>query len=152
GAAVRKCGCKEGRRETQGRGECVASDAGRWAPATRSPTQLLCPRCASRAPTTILARERRGRIKIARRETVTSADLQKLVGQKPFVPLRLYVGDGTVHNVHKQELIWVGLGMAVLVVPLHSQSGPDKPLIERTIHIDLRHIVKVETEAAQAAP
>ena len=42
--------------------------------------------------------------------------------------------------------------MAVLVVPLPDQGDADKPLIERTIHIDLRHIVKVETEAAQPSP
>jgi hypothetical protein len=83
---------------------------------------------------------------------MTSADLQKLVGQRPFVPLRLHVSDGTVHDVRRRELIWVGLGMAVLVVPLHAQGDTDKPLIERTIHVDLRHIVKVETEAALATP
>jgi hypothetical protein len=83
---------------------------------------------------------------------MTSADLQKLVGQKPFIPLRLYVSDGTVHEIRRQELIWVGLGMAVLVVPLDDQGETGKPLIERTIHIDLRHIVKVENEAAQATP
>ncbi len=83
---------------------------------------------------------------------MTSADLQKLVGQKAFVPLRIYVSDGTVHEIRKRELIWVGMEMAVLVVPLPDQGGADKPLIERTIHIDLRHIVKVETEAAQPIP
>jgi hypothetical protein len=81
---------------------------------------------------------------------MTSTDLQKLVGQKPFVPLRLFVSGGTVHDIRSRELIWVGLGMAVLVVPLHNQQDADKPLIERIIHIDLRHILKVETEAAQA--
>jgi hypothetical protein len=83
---------------------------------------------------------------------MTSADLQKLVGQKPFVPLRIHVSDGTVHDIRHRELIWVGTGMVVLVVPLHDQGDIDKPLIERTIHIDLRHIVKVETEAAQPTP
>lgn len=83
---------------------------------------------------------------------MTSADLQKLVGQKPFVPLRLYVSDGTVHDIRSRELIWVGTGMAVIVVPLPEQGSADKPLIERTIHLDLRHIVKVETEAAQPTP
>jgi len=83
---------------------------------------------------------------------MTSADLQRLVGQKPFVPLRMYLTDGTVHDIRNREFIWVGTGMAVLVVPLHDQTDADKPLIERTIHIDLRHIVKVETEAAQPTP
>lgn len=64
----------------------------------------------------------------------------------------MYVSDGTVHDIRSRELIWVGTGMAVLVVPLADQGDTDKPLIERTIHIDLRHIVKVETEAAQATP
>jgi len=80
---------------------------------------------------------------------MTSADLQKLVARKPFVPLRMYVSDGTVHHIRSPDLVWVGMGMAVLVVPLPEQADADKPLIERTIHIDLRHIVKVETEAAQ---
>lgn len=42
--------------------------------------------------------------------------------------------------------------MAVLVVPLPNQTDVDKPMIERTIHIDLRHIVKVETESPQPTP
>ena len=83
---------------------------------------------------------------------MTSADLQKLVAGKPFTPLRIYVSDGTVHDIPSAELIWVGIGMAVLVVPLPDQGDAHKPLIERTIHIDLRHIVKVETEAAQPTP
>lgn len=83
---------------------------------------------------------------------MTSADLQKLVGRKPFVPLRLYVSDGTIHEIRKQELIWVGTGMAMIVVPLPNQGDADKPLIETTIHIDLRHIVKVEIEEAQPTP
>jgi hypothetical protein len=83
---------------------------------------------------------------------MTSSDLQKLVVRQPFVPLRVYVSDGTVHFIRNRELIWVGTGMAVLVIPLHDQGDADKPLIERTIHIDLRHIVKVETEAAQPTP
>ena len=83
---------------------------------------------------------------------MTSTDLQKLVGQKPFVPLRMYVSDGTIHEIRHRELIWVGTAMVVLVVPLPNQTDADKPLIERTIHIDLRHIVKVETETAQPVP
>lgn len=83
---------------------------------------------------------------------MTSADMQKRVSQKPFVPLRVYVSDGTMHEIRSRELIWVGTGMVVLVVPLSQQGETDKPLIERTIHIDLRHIVKVETETAQPIP
>jgi hypothetical protein len=83
---------------------------------------------------------------------MTSADLQKLVGRKPFVPLRIYVSDGMVYDIHRQQLIWVGTGMAMLIVPLPDQSGVDKPLIERTVHIDLRHIIKVEIEEAQPTP
>jgi hypothetical protein len=83
---------------------------------------------------------------------MTSSDLQKLVGQKPFVPLRIFVSDGTVHDIRSQELIWVGTGIAVLVIPLPDQANTEKPLIERTIHLDLRHIVKVETESAQPTP
>ena len=83
---------------------------------------------------------------------MTSTDLQRLVGQRPFVPLRLYVSDGTMHEIRHRELIWVGPAMAVLVIPLPDQADADKPLIERTVHIDLRHIVKVETEMAQPTP
>jgi hypothetical protein len=47
------------------------------------------------------------------------------------VILRIYVSDGTVHNIRRREMIWVGTGMAVLVVPLADQGDADKPLIER---------------------
>jgi hypothetical protein len=83
---------------------------------------------------------------------MTSTDLQNLVRQQPFVPLRIYVSDGTMHEIRHREFIWVGVGMAVLVVPLPNQANDDKPMIERTIHIDLRHIVKVESEAPQPTP
>ena len=83
---------------------------------------------------------------------MTSNDLQRLVGQRPFVPLKLYVSDGSVHEIRHRELIWVGVGMAVLVVPVADQAEDDKPMIERTIHIDLRHIVKIETESPQLTP
>jgi hypothetical protein len=83
---------------------------------------------------------------------MTSTDLQRLVGQTPFIPLKLYVSDGTVHLIRHRELIWVGVGMAYLVVPLPNQTDADKPMIERAVHIDLRHIVKVETESPQPTP
>ncbi len=79
---------------------------------------------------------------------MTSTDLQILIRQSRF-PLRMHVNDGTIYEIRHREFIWVGTGMAVLVVPLPDQADEDKPLIERTIHVDLRHIVKVETEAVQ---
>jgi hypothetical protein len=54
---------------------------------------------------------------------MTSTDLQKLVTQKPFIPLRICVSDGTVHEIRSRELIWVGTGMALVVVPLPNQAG-----------------------------
>ncbi len=83
---------------------------------------------------------------------MTSNDLQRLVGQRPFVPLKLYVSDGTVHEIRHRELIWVGVGMVLLVVPIADQVDVDKPMLERSIHIDLRHIVKVESESRQPTP
>ena len=56
-------------------------------------------------------------------------DYEKLVGQKPFVPLRIYVSDGTVHEIRNRELIWVGTGMAVLA-PLIS-ADPSNSLWQR---------------------
>ena len=38
------------------------------------------------------------------------------------MPLRIYVSDGTMHEIRNRELIWVGTGMAVLVVPLPDQT------------------------------
>jgi hypothetical protein len=83
---------------------------------------------------------------------MTAADLLNLLRQKPFVPLRLHVSDGTIHVVPNPDRLWVGTGMAVLIVPLRDQVDLEKPMIERTVHIDLRHIVKVETESAPATP
>jgi hypothetical protein len=60
-------------------------------------------------------------------------------------------GSGSV-DICNRELIWVDTEMAVLVVPLPDQGDTDKPLTERTIHINLRYIVKVEIEAAQPTP
>ena len=82
---------------------------------------------------------------------MTSTDLQTFAKRNPFVPFKIYVSDGAMHEIRHRELIWVGLGMAVLVVPQPNQADDDKPMIERTIYIDPRHIVKVETESPQPA-
>jgi hypothetical protein len=49
-------------------------------------------------------------------------------------------------------LIGLGAGIAALVMPFPDQGDADKPLIEQTIPIDLRHIVKVEMEMVQPTP
>ena len=62
-------------------------------------------------------------------------DLRK----QPFEPFRLYVTDGTTHDIRHPDQCFV-LSTAVIVgLP----SAPDSPF-ERSVKIDCRHIVKME--------
>jgi hypothetical protein len=60
--------------------------------------------------------------------------------RRPFEPLRFYVSDGSVYDIHHPEQCMVSLTTAHVGLA----ANPAAHLYERIVRIDCRHIVKVE--------
>jgi hypothetical protein len=76
-------------------------------------------------------------------------DLLQALRRRPFLPFRLHVSDGTVHDVRHPELLLVAPGSAVVGMPSASLPFPQ---VERYEIVDLAHVVGLEplqTPAAQ---
>ncbi len=67
-------------------------------------------------------------------------DLQKKLQSRPFRPFRIYLSDGAAYDVMHPELLMLGRRSMVLGVA----SRPEATLYERTIDIDLIHVVRME--------
>lgn len=71
---------------------------------------------------------------------MTPNDVVSELRQRPFVPFRMFVSDGTTYEIRHPELCMVGLGSVMVGVT----TDPASTLYERTVRIDCRHIVRVE--------
>jgi hypothetical protein len=67
-------------------------------------------------------------------------DIQKKIRHKPFRPFRLYLSDGSVYEIRHPELVL--LGRRSLIVGL--TGDPTETLYERTVDVDLLHIVRMD--------
>ena len=77
---------------------------------------------------------------------MTRSDLLRRVKQRPFVPFRLVLTEGTAYEVRHPEQIMLARDSAVIGVP---SEGED--FFETTVLVDLFHIVRLEPIPAQAA-
>ena len=75
-------------------------------------------------------------------------DIEKKIRQKPFRPFRMYLTDGTAYEVRHPELVLLGHRSLVLGLA----SDPGQTLYERTVDIDLLHIVRMDYIEVPAAP
>ena len=76
-------------------------------------------------------------------------ELAAIVRRKPFVPFRLTLTEGSTYEVRHPELCMVGQRSAIL--GLGPSNDPDL-LFERSVNVDLLHIVKVELLESAANP
>lgn len=74
-------------------------------------------------------------------------DVQKRVRQRPFKPFRLFHTDGTEYVVRHPEMVL--LGRRALVLGL--TSDPTQEFYDRSVDIDLFHIVRMEEVDSPAA-
>ncbi len=65
---------------------------------------------------------------------------------RPFEPFRLWLSDGTHHDVRSPELCMVGTRTVIL--GLTARDGDD--LFERTLRLDMLHVTKIEPAPPQA--
>jgi hypothetical protein len=67
-------------------------------------------------------------------------DLQKKLRRQPFQAFRMYLSDGAAYDVTHPELVLLGRRSLVLGLA----GSPDDTLYERTVDVDLLHIVRME--------
>ncbi len=67
-------------------------------------------------------------------------DLQRKLRRQPFQLFRMYLSDGAVYDVRHPELVLLGRRSLVLGVA----GTPEDTLYERTVDVDLLHIVRME--------
>jgi hypothetical protein len=71
---------------------------------------------------------------------VPPEDVEKKLRRQPFQPFRLYLSDGTAYDVRHPELVLLGRRSLVLGLT----GRPEDTLYERTVDVDLLHIVRME--------
>ena len=79
---------------------------------------------------------------------MTRNDLAKRAKQRPFVPFRLVLTEGTAYDVRHPEQIMLARDSVVIGVP--GQAGKED-FFETTVLVDLFHIVRLEPLPTQAA-
>jgi hypothetical protein len=75
-------------------------------------------------------------------------ELRDAIKQKPFEPFRIVLTDGTGYEIHHPDLLLVGRRTAT--VGLTGQ--PSQTFYERTIKVDLLHVIRIEPIEAGANP
>jgi hypothetical protein len=71
-------------------------------------------------------------------------ELREVLKQQPFEPFRLVMTDGASYDIRHPDLLWVGWRSAMVGLT----GEPGKQFYERSVKIDLFHVVRVElTEA-----
>lgn len=78
---------------------------------------------------------------------MTQEDLQEAVRIRPFEPFRVVLTTGDRYEIPHPELIMVGRRAAIIGIP----RDPTSTVFERTIKVDLLHIVGIEEIPASPA-
>ena len=79
---------------------------------------------------------------------MTPEELRDSLRQKPFEPFRLVMTDGEGYDIRHPDLLWVGQRTAY--VGLTGQPG--QTFFERTVKIDLLHVIHTVPLDTTAAP
>ena len=83
----------------------------------------------------------------AREHYMTRPDLLKRARQRPFVPFRVVLTEGTAYEVRHPEQIMMARDSAVIGLP----SQPEQDYFDTTVLVDLFHIVRLEPVPAKAS-
>ena len=75
---------------------------------------------------------------------MTRKDLAQRVRQRPFVPFRLVLSEGTPYEIRHPEQLMLARDSVVIGVP-----GESEDFFETTILVDLWHIVRLEPTPIQ---
>jgi hypothetical protein len=75
-------------------------------------------------------------------------ELRDAIKRQPFQPFRLVMTDGMGYDIRHPDLLWVGL--RTVYVGLTGQPG--QTFFERSVYVDLSHVIRLEPLEAAAAP
>lgn len=75
-------------------------------------------------------------------------ELRDTVKRQPFEPFRIVMTDGIGYDIRHPDLVMVGQRTAIVGLTVQ----PDQVLFERTVKIDLLHIIRIETLEADQKP
>ena len=73
-------------------------------------------------------------------------EVRKRLRNQPFEPFRMHLSDGAAYDVVHPELVMLGHRSLVLGLA----STPEDTLYERTVDVDLLHIVRMEPLRGEA--
>jgi hypothetical protein len=71
---------------------------------------------------------------------MTPARMKELLNRKPFRPIRLFLSDGSHHDVPHPEFAWVFGGRIFIGEPANGSLEGDGPLKE----LSILHVTRVE--------
>ena len=71
---------------------------------------------------------------------MSAEDLLEYLQRQPFEPFRLVMTDGTAYAIRHPGLLWVGQRSAMVGLT----GKPGKTFYERSVKIDLLHIIRLE--------
>ncbi len=75
-------------------------------------------------------------------------DVEKKLKQRPFKPFRMHLTDGAAFDVRHPELLLLGRRMLVIGLA----DDPAQTLFDRSVDIELFHIVRLEYIETPAIP
>ncbi|HWG46108.1 MAG TPA: hypothetical protein VN688_25325 [Gemmataceae bacterium] len=75
-------------------------------------------------------------------------EFMQLLRVRPFVPLRLHMTDGQTYDIRHPDLVIVLQSRAVIGIAPNPTTG----VVERTEHLSLFHIVRVEELQTSGTP
>ncbi len=70
---------------------------------------------------------------------MTAEKLQEYLHRQPFQPFRVFLSDGSMHDVRHQEMALLTRREVIIAIP---QSADDIP--DRTVTCDLLHVTRIE--------
>jgi hypothetical protein len=71
---------------------------------------------------------------------MSATELRDALHQHPFQPFRIVMTDGVGFDIRHPDLLMVGVRSATVGIP----AQPMDELYERTIKVDLLHVIRVE--------
>ena len=75
-------------------------------------------------------------------------ELRDVLRQKPFEPFRLVMTDGEGYDIRHPDLLWVGQRTAMVGLT----GDPGKTFYERSVKVDLSHVIRLEPLASLRQP
>jgi hypothetical protein len=114
---------------------------------------ILLPRRKSFDPAVSEARQpqlivsRLAKVHSERKAEMSHEDLEVRMEQRPFIPFRVVLTEGTSHEIRHPELFMLGKRSAVIGLA----KNPEQRFYDAAVQVDLLHIVRLEPLDTAAA-